>query len=80
MAGLGVCGPSGRFKRSLVKKIAESGQSWDDETVSPIVRQTREYLLRYMSTKRIYLKVLSITKTVQHWGYCLTEVDYDAYL
>lgn len=42
--GLGVCGSSGRFKRSLVKKIAEKAGQWDDETVSPILRQTCELL------------------------------------
>ncbi|KAH8111579.1 hypothetical protein DFH11DRAFT_1612409 [Phellopilus nigrolimitatus] len=40
---LGVCGPSGRFKRSLVKKIAERSGQWDDETVSPILRQTLQH-------------------------------------
>ncbi|EJC99539.1 uncharacterized protein FOMMEDRAFT_160606 [Fomitiporia mediterranea MF3/22] len=40
---LGVCGSSGRFKRSLVKKIVEKGASWDDEIVSPILRQTLQH-------------------------------------
>ncbi|OCB90234.1 hypothetical protein A7U60_g2522 [Sanghuangporus baumii] len=40
---LGVCGSSGRFKRSLVKRIAEKRASWDDETVSPILRQTLQH-------------------------------------
>lgn len=37
---LKACGPAGRFKRSLVAKIHRAGASWDDETVSPVVRQT----------------------------------------
>lgn len=40
--GLGVCGPSGRFKKALVKKIAEEGARWDDESISPGMRQTCE--------------------------------------
>ncbi|TDL14254.1 hypothetical protein BD410DRAFT_757306 [Rickenella mellea] len=54
---LGVCGTSGRFKRSLVNKIASAGAAWDDESISPIIRQT-----------------------LQHWGYRLTEADYNEYL
>jgi hypothetical protein len=34
------CGPSGRFKRSLVTKIHNAGTTYDDETISPVVRQT----------------------------------------
>ncbi len=42
-AGAGVCGPSGgRFKNALVKKIALADGHWDDSSISPIIRQTRE--------------------------------------
>lgn len=37
---LKACGPSGRFKRSLVSKIHYAGAKFDDENVSPVVRQT----------------------------------------
>lgn len=37
---LKACGPSGRFKRSLVSKIHYAGAKFDDETISPVVRQT----------------------------------------
>ena len=39
-SGLGVCGPVGRFKKSLIKKIAELDGTWDDEYISPVIRQT----------------------------------------
>ncbi|KAI5117582.1 hypothetical protein M0805_004577 [Coniferiporia weirii] len=39
----GVCGSTGRFKRSLVKKIAERSGQWDDESISPILRQTLQH-------------------------------------
>eukprot|EP01119_Soliformovum_irregulare_P015364 TRINITY_DN4318_c0_g1_i1.p1 TRINITY_DN4318_c0_g1~~TRINITY_DN4318_c0_g1_i1.p1 ORF type:complete len:321 (-),score=45.33 TRINITY_DN4318_c0_g1_i1:8-937(-) len=41
----GVCGPSGRFKRSLVKKIQAGGgeESIDDKDISPVVRQTLQH-------------------------------------
>ena len=44
-SGLGVCGPSGRFKRGLVKKIALKGSEWDDENVSPVLWQTCKFPL-----------------------------------
>ncbi|UZJ55233.1 hypothetical protein CBS101457_004553 [Exobasidium rhododendri] len=37
---LKACGPSGRFKRSLVSKIHNAGATFDDERISPVVRQT----------------------------------------
>lgn len=37
---LKACGPAGRFKRSLVAKIHRAGANWDDETITPVVRQT----------------------------------------
>lgn len=37
---LKACGPAGRFKRSLVAKIHRAGATWDDETITPVVRQT----------------------------------------
>jgi len=42
---LGVCGPNGRFKRGLVRKIAQKAgeEGWDDDTISPQVRQTLQH-------------------------------------
>ncbi|CEH17883.1 hypothetical protein CBOM_04263 [Ceraceosorus bombacis] len=37
---LGAAGPNGRFKKSLVGKVMASSGRWDDEGVSPVVRQT----------------------------------------
>lgn len=34
------CGPNGRFKRTLVAKIHGAGASFDDESISPVIRQT----------------------------------------
>ncbi|KAF8322547.1 hypothetical protein DL93DRAFT_2050295, partial [Clavulina sp. PMI_390] len=56
----GVCGPNGRFKKALVKKVVAAGgggTKWNDEEVAPVLRQT-----------------------LQHWGYILTESDYQAFL
>lgn len=40
---IGVCGPNGRFRKGLVKRIAEQGGDWDDESISPILRQTLQH-------------------------------------
>ncbi|KZT35991.1 hypothetical protein SISSUDRAFT_1050575 [Sistotremastrum suecicum HHB10207 ss-3] len=40
---LGVCGPTGRFKTALVKKIANQSASWNDRDISPVVRQTLQH-------------------------------------
>ena len=72
----GVCGANGRFKKSLVKKIAQSGGRWDDESVAPVLRQTCEMLcLRWAHEANTYMFGL-----VHHWGYVLTEADYRAFL
>ena len=72
--GLGVCGPSGRFKKALVKKVVEHGGRWDDESVAPVLRQTRTFILSQG------LQTINFILSVQHWGYKLTEADYRAYL
>lgn len=46
----GVCGPNGRFRKALVKKVREAersgsvskGEGWKDENVAPVLRQTCE--------------------------------------
>lgn len=73
--GSGVCGPTGRFKTSLVKKIASQGGAWDDRDISPVVRQTRECLI----SRRLW-NLRFITVSVQHWAYRLTERDYNSYI
>lgn len=42
---LSAVGPRGRFKTSLVKKIAGAGgaDSWDDPDIAPILRQTLQH-------------------------------------
>eukprot|EP00026_Physarum_polycephalum_P010703 Phypoly_transcript_10877.p1 GENE.Phypoly_transcript_10877~~Phypoly_transcript_10877.p1 ORF type:complete len:310 (+),score=81.88 Phypoly_transcript_10877:90-1019(+) len=39
----GVCGPNGRWKKDLLTKIMASRKSYDDKSVSPIVRQTLQH-------------------------------------
>jgi len=39
----GVAGPNGRWKKDLVRKIVRSGKSYDDESVSAVVRQTLQH-------------------------------------
>jgi len=36
----GVCGDKGRWKQNLIAKCLRDGKSYDDPTVSPVVRQT----------------------------------------
>ena len=49
-----LAGPSGRFMRFLVTQILRNKKTWDDESVSPKIRQV-----------------------LQHWGYKLTEKDFN---
>lgn len=51
---LKACGPAGRFKRSVVAKIHRAGASWDDESITPVVRQTL-FHWAYQLTERDYL-------------------------
>ena len=49
-----LAGPKGRFMRFLVTQIIKKGAKWNDETISPKIRQV-----------------------LQHWGYKLTNTDYN---
>ena len=49
-----LAGPKGRFMRFLVTQIIKKGAKWNDETISPKIRQV-----------------------LQHWGYKLTNADYN---
>ena len=51
---LKLAGPNGRFRRTLMNKIIRSGKSYNDVSVSPVIRQT-----------------------LQHWGYRLTQTDFN---
>jgi hypothetical protein len=51
---LQLAGPNGRFRKWLVTMILKKGGKWDDESISPAIRQT-----------------------LQHWGYKLTEKDFN---
>ncbi|PRP83860.1 hypothetical protein PROFUN_08891 [Planoprotostelium fungivorum] len=62
---MGVCGLNGRFKRSLVKKIAEKKgeRGWDDEKISPQVRQTLQHWGYRLTLEdyRAYIRGLLVT-------------------
>ena len=51
---MALAGPQGRFMRFLVTQIIKKGKAWNDETISPKIRQV-----------------------LQHWGYQLTEKDFN---
>ena len=51
---MNLAGPKGRFMRFLVTQIVKKGGKWNDETISPKIRQV-----------------------LQHWGYKLTNADYN---
>lgn len=40
---LALAGPKGRFKNRLVNMIKERGAEYDDETISPVIRQTLQH-------------------------------------
>eukprot|EP00611_Tribonema_gayanum_P027189 TRINITY_DN663_c0_g1_i5.p1 TRINITY_DN663_c0_g1~~TRINITY_DN663_c0_g1_i5.p1 ORF type:complete len:261 (-),score=62.59 TRINITY_DN663_c0_g1_i5:506-1288(-) len=46
-------GPTGRWRIQLMNKVGRAGTSYDDKSISPVIRQV-----------------------LQHWGYVLTERDY----
>ena len=49
--GLGVCGVKGRFRNQLIGKCARGGTSFDDERISPVIRQALQHW-GYVLTKR----------------------------
>ena len=57
----GVAGPKGRFKNNLMNKIIKSGKSFNDQSVSPVIRQvlqhwgyklTKSHLESYKKSKK----------------------------
>ena len=38
-----VCGPRGRWRQNLIGKCLRDGKAFDDESVSPVVRQTLQH-------------------------------------
>ena len=40
---LKLAGPNGRFRRTLMNKIIRSGKSYNDASVSPVIRQTLQH-------------------------------------
>ena len=57
----GVAGPKGRFKNNLMNKIIKSGKSFNDPSVSPVIRQvlqhwgyklTKSHLESYKKSKK----------------------------
>merc|ERR1711871_1378915 len=48
---LGVCGKKGRFRNQLIGKCARAGTTYDDATISPVIRQALQHW-GYELTKR----------------------------
>lgn len=40
---MGVCGEKGRFKKWLISQIKKKRTTWDDENISPKIRQTLQH-------------------------------------
>ena len=40
---LAFCGPNGRFKRNIVNQIKKNSTTFDDERVSPVIRQSLQH-------------------------------------
>ena len=40
---LKLAGPKGRFRRTLMNKIIKNGKSFNDESISPVIRQTLQH-------------------------------------
>jgi hypothetical protein len=40
---LAFCGPTGRFKRNLIKQIKEKGGNINDYSISPVIRQSLQH-------------------------------------
>ena len=50
-----LAGPNGRFRKFLITQIKKKGGKWNDETISPKIRQTLQHW-GYKLTKADYLK------------------------
>ena len=59
--GLGVCGVKGRFRNQLIGKCARGGTSFDDERISPVIRQALQHW-GYVLTKRDADKYVKLKK------------------
>tara|TARA_B100000795_G_scaffold255141_1_gene226574 strand:- start:272 stop:1108 length:837 start_codon:yes stop_codon:yes gene_type:complete len=59
---MGVCGIKGRFRNQLIGKCARGGKTFDDITISPVIRQALQHwgyvLTRYDADKYVKLKKL----------------------
>eukprot|EP00128_Syssomonas_multiformis_P007203 Colp12_sorted_trinity150504_noHs@7288 len=53
--GLGVMGPGGRFKNNLIGQIARKRSTYDDVSISPVIRQTLQHWA-YQLTQRDFEK------------------------
>ena len=40
---MNLTGPKGRFKNNLLNQIKNKGTTYDDETVSPVIRQVLQH-------------------------------------
>lgn len=40
---LNLAGPKGRFRKSLINKIKKANTTYDDESISPVIRQTLQH-------------------------------------
>ena len=59
--GLGVMGIKGRFRNQLISKCARGGTSFDDERISPVIRQSLQHW-GYVLTKRDADKYIKLKK------------------
>ena len=56
---LKLAGPKGRFRNSLITYIQRKSGQWDDDGVSPKIRQTLQHWA-YRLTKKNYLARINI--------------------
>ena len=59
--GLGVAGVKGRFRNQLIGKCARGGTTFDDERISPVIRQALQHW-GYVLTKRDADKYVKLKK------------------
>jgi hypothetical protein len=58
---LGVCGAKGRFRNQLIGKCARGGTTFDDASISPVIRQTLQHW-GYTLTKKDADKYVKLKK------------------
>jgi hypothetical protein len=73
-------GPHGRFRLQLINRCVKAGKTFDDASVSPVMRQVRG---RTVGGDGVAAALPLLTRlalqVLQHWGYELKEEDFKAY-